>query len=77
MEENYLRDAMRIAITQGTVSISILQRRIGVSYSRAGKIIDELESRGYISGVNDEHKREILMTKDEFEKVFGEKAVAG
>ena len=73
MEEKYLRDAMRIAITQGTVSISILQRRLGIGYSRAGKIIDELESRGYISEVNDEHKREILMTKDEFEKVFGEK----
>ena len=73
VEEKYLRDAMRIAMTQGTVSISILQRRLGVGYPRAGKIIDELESRGYISGVNDEHKREILMTKDEFEKVFGEK----
>lgn len=73
VEEKYLRDAMRIAITQGTVSISILQRRLGIGYSRAGKIIDELESRGYISEVNDEHKREILMTKDEFEKVFGEK----
>ena len=73
VEEKYLRDAMRIAITQGTVSISILQRRLGIGYPRAGKIIDELESRGYISEVNDEHKREILMTKDEFEKVFGEK----
>ena len=73
VEEKYLRDAMRIAMTQGTVSISILQRRLCVGYPRAGKIIDELESRGYISGVNDEHKREILMTKDEFEKVFGEK----
>lgn len=73
VEEKYLRDAMRVAITLGTVSISILQRRLGIGYPRAGKIIDELESRRYISGVNDEHKREILMTKDEFEKVFGEK----
>lgn len=74
VNEKLLRDAMRIAIENGTVSISMLQRRMmSIGYPRAGKIIDELESRGYISGVNDEHKREILMTKDEFEKVFGEK----
>ena len=72
VEENYVRDAMRVAITQGAVSISMLQRRLGVGYPKAGKIIDALESRGYISKVNDENKREILMTKAEFEKVFGE-----
>lgn len=72
INEKLLRDAMRIAINQGTVSISLLQRRLGIGYPRAGKIIDELETRGYISGIDDDKKRKIFMTKAEFEKVFGE-----
>lgn len=72
VEDSYIKEAMRIAIQGSNVSISLLQRRLGVGYPKAGKIIDALEAKGYISSVGDNNKRRILMTAEQFEEIFGE-----
>lgn len=72
VEENFIKAAMRIAINGSNVSISLLQRKLGVGYPKAGKIVDVLESRGYISAQVDNNKRKILMTAEQFEQTFGE-----
>lgn len=72
VEDSYIKEAMRIAIQGKNVSISLLQRRLGVGYPKAGKIIDALEAKGYISSVGDNNKRRILMTAEQFEEIFGE-----
>ena len=72
VEESLLKAAMRIAIHGGNVSISLLQRKLGVGYPKAGKIVDTLEAKGYISGQAENNKRKILMTAEQFEQTFGE-----
>ncbi len=72
VEESLIKAAMRIAINGSNVSISMLQRKLGVGYPKAGKIVDVLEARGYISAQVDNNKRKILMTAEQFEQTFGE-----
>ena len=47
-----LQDAIQLAVELGKISTSMVQRRLGVGYSRAGRIIDQMEARGIISGAN-------------------------
>ncbi|MDY6145950.1 MAG: DNA translocase FtsK, partial [Peptoniphilaceae bacterium] len=49
---------------EDTTSISGLQRRFRIGYSRAGRIIDDLESMGYISGQDGSKPREVLIRED-------------
>lgn len=60
-----LADAITIAFEYNQVSTSMLQRKLGVGYARAGRIIDDLEERGIISGPNGSKPRQILVTEDE------------
>ncbi|MBC3888918.1 DNA translocase FtsK [Acetobacterium paludosum] len=60
-----LEDAIKIAFEYNQISTSMLQRKLQVGYARAGRIIDDLEERGIISGPNGSKPREILVTEDE------------
>ena len=53
--------AIAIIRSDGKVSISYLQRRLGIGYPRAAKIVDELEEKGYIGPDNGTGKRDILI----------------
>lgn len=57
-----LPDAINLAIELGSISTSMVQRRLGVGYSRAGRIIDQMEKRGIISGPNGSKPREVLVS---------------
>jgi len=63
-----LEDALNIAFEYNQLSTSMLQRKLQVGYARAGRIIDDLENRGIISGPNGSKPRQILITEDEFKK---------
>lgn len=71
-DDEYIKEAMRIAITNGTISISMLQRKLSVGYPKAGKLVDSLVAKKYITEALDNKTRKILMTAQDFEKVFGE-----
>lgn len=65
-------DAVRLAIENSQISISMIQRRYSVGYNRAGKILDAMEKMGYVSSFNGSKPREVYITKEQFEKDFGE-----
>lgn len=71
-DDEIVKNAMRLAINTKNISISMMQRRLGIGYPRAGKIMDMLLDRKYVSDVPNSRNREINMTKEEFEQVFGE-----
>ena len=50
----------------------MLQRRLGIGYPKAGRIVDALVEKKYVGEAVDRNPRKILMTAEEFEKVFGE-----
>ena len=59
-------DAVLLAIESGKISTSLLQRRLGVGYGRAAKLIDLMEEKGYVSAANGTKPREVLITMNEF-----------
>ena len=64
-------DALKIAVDFGHASASLLQRRLKVGYSRAARIIDQLEGSGYIGPYEGSKPREILISKDDLASILG------
>ncbi len=60
------RDAVKLAIETGKISTSLMQRRLGVGYGRAAKIIDTMEQMGYVSAQDGNKPRQVLITMDEY-----------
>ena len=59
-----LMEAIEVVVETGQASTSFIQRRFKVGYARAGRIIDQMEERGIISGYQGSKPREVLMTKE-------------
>jgi DNA segregation ATPase FtsK/SpoIIIE, S-DNA-T family len=60
-EDDLLEDAIRICVETDTASVSMIQRRLRVGYTRAGRLIDMLERRGVISGYEGSKPRQVLI----------------
>ncbi len=57
-------------LTRDEISMSELQRKQRIGYGRAASYIDCMSSLGIISGPNGERPRQVLMTKEEYLRVF-------
>ena len=57
-----LNEAIELVVETGQASTSFIQRRFKVGYARAGRIIDQMEQRGVISGYQGSKPREVLMS---------------
>lgn len=71
-EDKLFVDALRHVINSGSASISMLQRRFSVGYSKAGALVDKMDRLGYISPFDGSRARQVLITKDEFEEKYGQ-----
>jgi len=58
--------AVQIVLETGSASVSVLQRRLGIGYPRAARLIDELENNGIISPFNGAMPRKTLITEKEW-----------
>lgn len=70
VSEQYIK-ALAIVVKVGQASISLIQRKCGVGYNHAGKIIEWMEAMGYISAFEGAKARTVLLTKEEFEAKYG------
>ncbi len=64
-----LRDAIDVVVETGQASTSFIQRRFKVGYARAGRIIDQMEERGIISGYQGSKPRQVLMTLERLQEL--------
>ena len=62
-------EAARIVVSSGQASISYLQRRLRIGFSRAARLIDMMEAEGLVSAAAGGKAREVLVKKDYFEEV--------
>ena len=62
--DEFLEDAIQTVVETGQASTSFIQRRFKVGYARAGRIIDQMEERGVISGYQGSKPREVLWTME-------------
>jgi len=66
-----LEKAIEVVVQTQTASVSLLQRRLRVGYTRAGRLIDMLERRGYISGYEGSKPRRVLVEERESDRIPG------
>ena len=71
-EDKLFIEALKVVITTGSASISMLQRRFSVGYAKAGGLIDKMDRLGYISPFEGSRARQVLITKEQFEEKYGE-----
>jgi S-DNA-T family DNA segregation ATPase FtsK/SpoIIIE len=69
-EDPLLERAIEVVVTAQTASTSLLQRRLRVGYTRAGRLIDMLERRGIISGYEGSKPRRVLIDETELPRVI-------
>lgn len=63
--DELLDEAIEIAMENGQISTSLLQRRLKIGYNRAARIIDDMEGKGIISGKNGSKPRQILLDNED------------
>jgi DNA segregation ATPase FtsK/SpoIIIE, S-DNA-T family len=66
-----LEKAIEVVVQTQTASVSLLQRRLRVGYTRAGRLIDMLERRGFISGYEGSKPRRVLVEEREIDRISG------
>jgi S-DNA-T family DNA segregation ATPase FtsK/SpoIIIE len=69
--DDLLDEAIRLVVQTETASVSMIQRRLRVGYTRAGRLIDMLERRGVISGYEGSKPRQVLITQADLPRVLG------
>ena len=70
LEKDDLYDeAARIVVTSGQASISYLQRKLRIGFSRAARLVDMMEMDGLVSAAAGGKPREVLVKKEYFEEV--------
>jgi S-DNA-T family DNA segregation ATPase FtsK/SpoIIIE len=74
-EDPLLDKAIEIVVTAQTASVSLLQRRLRVGYTRAGRLIDMLERRNIISPYEGSKPRRVLISEHDLERVVAPTAV--
>lgn len=72
-EDELFYEALRVVVDFGHASASLLQRRLRVGYSRAARIIDQMESRDLVSSYDGSKPREVLISKADLLKILEEK----
>jgi S-DNA-T family DNA segregation ATPase FtsK/SpoIIIE len=69
-EDPLLGQAIELVVEMGTASTSMLQRRLRLGYTRAGRLIDMLERRGIISGYEGSKPRQVLVGEGDLPRVL-------
>ncbi len=75
-EDPLLEEAIALVAQMGTASTSMLQRRLRLGYTRAGRLIDMLERRGIISGYEGSKPRQVLISEADVPRILSHLAEA-
>lgn len=67
-DEDYVERAIEVAVMNGQLSTSMLQRKLKLGYARAARIMDELEERGVIAESEGAKPRRVLMSKMQYDE---------
>jgi DNA segregation ATPase FtsK/SpoIIIE, S-DNA-T family len=71
-EDPLLERAIEVVVQTQTASVSLIQRRLRVGYTRAGRLIDMLERRGIISGYEGSKPRRVLIGEGDLPRVLAD-----
>lgn len=64
-----LPKAIEVVVETGQASVSMLQRRLKLGYSRAARLVDQMEERGIVGPFEGSKPRQVLITRDEWREM--------
>lgn len=68
-EDELLPAAVEIVLETGQASVSLLQRRLKLGYSRAARLVDQMELRGYVGPFEGSRPRQLLITREQWREL--------
>ncbi|MGD9694636.1 MAG: DNA translocase FtsK [Thermoleophilia bacterium] len=68
--DDMMERAIEMVVQQGTASVSLLQRRLGVGYARAGRLVDAMEQMGVVSGHEGSKPRTVLVGEADLDRIL-------
>lgn len=69
-DDDLYEAAVKLVVTNGHASTSMLQRRFKIGYTRAARLVDLMEERGIVGPLDGAKPREILVSRDEIDRMF-------
>ncbi|MBO5945154.1 MAG: DNA translocase FtsK, partial [Clostridia bacterium] len=75
LSDKQFLEAVDLAIKQGKISTSLIQRKISVGYGKAAKFIDIMEGLGVVSEPNGQKPRDVLVTKTEWQEMLSRRSL--
>lgn len=70
-QDELFEEACRFILEQGSASTSLLQRKFHIGYNRAARLVDLMEQHGYVSEQKGSKAREVFITENDLEALFG------
>ncbi len=74
-EDDLFDDAVRVVVSHQSGSTSLLQRRLRIGYTRAGRLMDMMEEAGIVGPFTGSKARDVLVKPDDLPDLFGAEAV--
>ena len=75
--DEMLARSIELVVQQGTASVSLLQRRLGVGYARAGRLVDMMERMGVVSGHEGSKPRSVLVGSGDLPRLLSRAGGSG
>ncbi|OEG00461.1 cell division protein FtsK [Vulcanibacillus modesticaldus] len=69
VEDELFYDAVKIIVESNQASVSLLQRRLRIGYTRAARLIDEMEAKGIVGPYEGSKPRKVLITADKYQQI--------
>lgn len=70
-QDELFEEACRYILDQGSASTSLLQRKFHIGYNRAARLVDLMEQHGYVSEQKGSKAREVFITQNDIDVLFG------
>ena len=75
LSDKQFLEAAELAIRQRKISTSLIQRKLGVGYSKAAKFVDTMEDLGLVSEANGQKPREVLLSREEWRDMLSRRSL--
>ena len=72
-EDELFDEAVEVVVSSGQASVSMLQRRLKLGYSRAARLVDQMEERGIVGPFEGSKPRAVLITKSDWQERMARK----
>lgn len=69
VEDDLYEDAVQLVVDMQTASVSMLQRRFRIGYTRAARLIDAMEERGVVGPYEGSKPRDVLLSKEKHDEL--------